>query len=693
MTAVKAQGIDYINSFYWSSLYDVEINGNYAYCCLDPGLVILDITDIEEPSFLNRLYIPGDNRNIILANRCAYIFGDDDKLRIINISEPENPWLISEISIDADVENIWIDENYIYAAAANLGMLIIDISDPYAPEIISRFDTDGLTKAIVVRGDIAYISERHIYPESRPFQVVNVIDRYNPSLVGYITEDIGWNYDLIIDGDYAYLANSSEGLIIIDISNGTHPEIITHMEGTTGPRNLFKRDDLMFMDYSYDSLQVFDVSMPASPELVGLCEIGVYIRDFDIAGNHLFIAGGNLPIMDISDIRNISRITQYYFPGMISSIFTVDEYLYVGERGLGVHIHDLTDAENPTQVFQLELPQYYYVYHQSGNNLYALGVNELIVYDLTDPASPTEEAVYTLDVDYFDISVEEPYIYLTTQWSGVSVYEIISPDSLEYIRGFNCDYITFDAEVENNIGYFSQSFELLFYDLTNPADSVLLARILPTAGAGWLFMHDGYIYTQSDDGGLDVRLSIIDAADPSFPLEIGQIYLPGHVTDIHFDDDLAYFSLYPDNLQIYNISDPYNPIFIDSYVTPGFARDICTYDDYIYVADNSSMIILRLTTTGIEQVAEIPMQFSLSPNYPNPFNSSTMIQYSLPEASTVTISIYDILGRKVETLVQAEQPAGYHQAVWDAGDRSSGIYFYGIKAGVYIQTRKMVLIK
>ena len=71
VAAVNAQGIDYINSFYWSSLYDVEINGNYAYCCLDPGLVILDITDIEEPSFLNRLYIPGDNRNIVLANRCA----------------------------------------------------------------------------------------------------------------------------------------------------------------------------------------------------------------------------------------------------------------------------------------------------------------------------------------------------------------------------------------------------------------------------------------------------------------------------------------------------------------------------------------------------------------------------------------------------------------------------------------------
>ncbi len=94
-----------------------------------------------------------------------------------------------------------------------------------------------------------------------------------------------------------------------------------------------------------------------------------------------------------------------------------------------------------------------------------------------------------------------------------------------------------------------------------------------------------------------------------------------------------------------------------------------------------------------EQIPEIPMQFLLSQNYPNPFNASTIIQYSLLEASQVRIEIYDILGRKVETLVQGEQPAGYHKHVWDASDHSSGIYFYRIQAGDYAETRKMVLLK
>jgi hypothetical protein len=70
-----------------------------------------------------------------------------------------------------------------------------------------------------------------------------------------------------------------------------------------------------------------------------------------------------------------------------------------------------------------------------------------------------------------------------------------------------------------------------------------------------------------------------------------------------------------------------------------------------------------------------------------------MIQYSLPSAADVTIVILDILGRKLETLVNARQSAGYHQIVWDASNHSSGIYFYRIQAGEYAETRQMVLLK
>ena len=88
----------------------------------------------------------------------------------------------------------------------------------------------------------------------------------------------------------------------------------------------------------------------------------------------------------------------------------------------------------------------------------------------------------------------------------------------------------------------------------------------------------------------------------------------------------------------------------------------------------------------------IPISIGLT-NYPNPFNATTIIRYALLRAADVKIEIYDILGGRVEMLIQGEQPAGYHQVVWDASDISSGMYFYRIQAGDYIEAKKMLLLK
>jgi hypothetical protein len=99
------------------------------------------------------------------------------------------------------------------------------------------------------------------------------------------------------------------------------------------------------------------------------------------------------------------------------------------------------------------------------------------------------------------------------------------------------------------------------------------------------------------------------------------------------------------------------------------------------------------TDVDQEQTPEIPGEFILSQNYPNPFNASTTIPYTLPNGSHVTIDIYDILGRRVETLITENQPAGYHQIFWNAADKSSGMFFYRLQANGYVETRRMVLLK
>jgi len=101
---------------------------------------------------------------------------------------------------------------------------------------------------------------------------------------------------------------------------------------------------------------------------------------------------------------------------------------------------------------------------------------------------------------------------------------------------------------------------------------------------------------------------------------------------------------------------------------------------------------------GVSEVSVIT-DFSLGQNYPNPFNPSTTLVFALPEASTVSLSIYNVQGQQVRSLLsEAVMGSGYHDAVWDATDErgrpvSAGIYFYRLKAGGYTETRKMLLLK
>jgi len=95
---------------------------------------------------------------------------------------------------------------------------------------------------------------------------------------------------------------------------------------------------------------------------------------------------------------------------------------------------------------------------------------------------------------------------------------------------------------------------------------------------------------------------------------------------------------------------------------------------------------------------DVPESYQLSQNYPNPFNAATRIEYYVPLPSHVTLSVYDILGRTVETLVDEQKTIGEHDVIWsgldaDGNQVASGLYFYHLRAGEHNYSRKMLLLK
>jgi hypothetical protein len=98
--------------------------------------------------------------------------------------------------------------------------------------------------------------------------------------------------------------------------------------------------------------------------------------------------------------------------------------------------------------------------------------------------------------------------------------------------------------------------------------------------------------------------------------------------------------------------------------------------------------------TGVEDnKTSLPGESMLLTSYPNPFNAQTTIRYTLPAASDITLDVFDITGRKIETLVSGHQEAGEHQVVWNAEGKPSGVYFYRIKTAEIVKTERCVLLK
>jgi hypothetical protein len=127
-------------------------------------------------------------------------------------------------------------------------------------------------------------------------------------------------------------------------------------------------------------------------------------------------------------------------------------------------------------------------------------------------------------------------------------------------------------------------------------------------------------------------------------------------------------------------------------------------NNYVYAGTDNGVWrrpLSEITAVEEEQIDEMPTEFLLSQNYPNPFNPSTKIKYSVPQSSNVVIKVFDILGNEIETVVNEEKPVGTYEITWNAEQLpsrqgsalTSGVYFYQLRAGSFVETKKMLLLK
>ena len=107
------------------------------------------------------------------------------------------------------------------------------------------------------------------------------------------------------------------------------------------------------------------------------------------------------------------------------------------------------------------------------------------------------------------------------------------------------------------------------------------------------------------------------------------------------------------------------------------------------VGDGAGLV----TSVRPEREVALPSDFRLFQNYPNPFNPSTTIKFYLPRTENVSLRLYDVTGREVESLVEGEVPAGMHELHWTMNSQSSGVYIYRMRAGGFTEAKKLIYQK
>ncbi|MCW8817296.1 MAG: T9SS type A sorting domain-containing protein [Ignavibacteriaceae bacterium] len=124
------------------------------------------------------------------------------------------------------------------------------------------------------------------------------------------------------------------------------------------------------------------------------------------------------------------------------------------------------------------------------------------------------------------------------------------------------------------------------------------------------------------------------------------------------------------------------------------------YDNLLPQSTHGKIFIKNFLGDELEKLAaeegesiNLPNEYALEQNYPNPFNPSTTIKYSVPNAENVQLKVYDVIGNEVATLVNETKSPGSYEVPFNASQLSSGVYIYSIRAGNFVETKKMILMK
>ncbi|MCK4312574.1 MAG: T9SS type A sorting domain-containing protein [Candidatus Cloacimonetes bacterium] len=680
---------------YWSR--DLALVGSTLLVPDEAGIHIIDVSEPGNPVYIDCFYVTENCLMIEVSGNIAYIANAYDGLLILDVSNPQSPQFLGSYDTPDCALSLAVLDTIVYIADRNAGLQIIDVSDPPNPEFLGSLDSVHASH-IRVFDTLVFITYYY-----GGFYIIDVSNPAYPTLVNgieNIPEDVN---DIIIIDSIAYVT-TSDGFLIYDFSDPTVFNLISTYETTYAGAILISQN-MAYLSCGYSGYKVLDISDISEPELIGVLKTPMCARNAVIEDNIAYIMDlyTGLEIYDISEPENPNLVGSVDTPNFATSISISEDIAYVTDYDSYIRILDLSDPGFPYIINSYGIFYTVKDFLIVENYGYAITSHRLYIFRLDNLVYPEIISYIETDHDNKAIAYSNSHIYLASSSQGIKIINVNNPQN-PYIVG-ECDTPgnAYDLVISGDIVYVADGYTGLIIidasDLSNPFILPYLSTPSTPNNVSSLVKTDNILYLACNYDGLKV-VDINNPTSPIFLLTI--INRPDSkfkTKPIIINDKLIVEDRNWNEILTFDITVPANPELINTYIWNLSTRDWEVYEDYLVTVNgyNGVSILDLESITSINENQIVQPDIELN-NYPNPFNPTTMISFSIPEASKVELSIYNIKGQKVKTLVNSKFIKGNHLIIWNGNDESgkqvaSGVYFYKLKAGKYTKTKRMILIK
>lgn len=584
--------VDYESSTLWNNIYDVDVDGNYAYCLFLSGLGIIDVSNPTSPVWASQYYISNDYYyyrqkvpgRVAVSQGYAFVASDTVGLVIINVQDPQNPTHVCTFLDEA--WHVFVNGNYAYVSAGSYGLKIIDITDPSSPVIVGNFGSTAYGY-LFADGDYLYFSS-----ESQDLQIIDVSDPTSPALAG--TFDTDGSSVLFVDGNRLYTIYN--GISILDITDKSNPTLLSTYAQSGSVSGLNVSGDYLYAADTY-GLMVFDVSNPGNPVYCALENSILHCSGLDIEGDLAFTgpqwnnASHGLAVIDISNPLEPAKIGEHEVYPNVEFLYVSDTHAYVVNRDIGLSIVDITDPSSPIVESFLGMNDDAQGVYGNDNYIYvADGRAGLEIVDVQDPMNPIIAGNYHPGIlSYFrDVYIVDSLAYVAVSTiNRMTILNLSDPVNPTLVGEYLAPGRPFLVCVEGDYAYLSiESIGMHIIDITDPTAPVLAGAFNESAPLNiWgMDVHGDYLYIVQE-----YSLKIMDVSDPTNPFRVASSHAGNTVNDVVLNGNYAFVGKSHWGIRAYDVSDPSNPIGLLDIITPGMVGELFAKNDHLYACDFYSL--------------------------------------------------------------------------------------------------------